>query len=81
MKIDAKVEFNKEVAEQLDRDFVRVPVDIDYVSPYESDIYEWVGNELGEMFGRSFSDDEFTITNLEEIVEEINFDEFEDKVN
>lgn len=81
MKIDAKVKFNKKVAEGLDRDFVRVPVDIDYVSPYESDIYEWVGNELGEMFGRTFGDDEFTITNLEEIVEEINFDEFEDKVN
>ena len=81
MKIDAKITFNDKAAEELDRSWCRVPVDIDYVSPYESDIREWVADELAEMFGRSFGDDEFEITNMQELVQEINFDEFQDKVS
>lgn len=81
MKIDAKVEFSKEIAEQLDRDFVRVPVDIDYVESDEQDIKSWVANELESMFGRSFMQEDFEVKNMEDIIEDIKFDEFEDKVN
>lgn len=81
MKIDAKITFNDKASEELDRSWCRVPVDIDYVSSCESDIREWVAGELAEMFGRSFGDDEFEITNMQELVQEINFDEFQDKVS
>lgn len=81
MKIDAKVEFNDKAAEELGRSWFRVPVDIDYVHADEADIREWVGNELAEAFGRSISNDCFEITNMQELIEEINFDEFQSKAN
>ena len=76
MKIDAEVELLKKVADSLglSQTSIVVPVDIDYVSAYEDEIYEWVANELGEMFNRSFGDDEFHIMNLEEIQDEIGYD-------
>ena len=81
MKIDAKIEFNGKAAEELGRSWFRVPVDIDYVHADATEIREWVGNELAEAFGHSISDDCFEITNMDEIIEEINFSEFNDKVN
>ena len=81
MKIDAKVEFSDEVASQLERSFVRVPVDMDYVEGNEQDIRSWIANELEDMFGRSFMQEDFEVKNMEDIIEEINFDDFEDKVN
>ena len=81
MKIDAKIEFCDSVAKELGKSFTTVSVDADYVTGNESDIYEWVTNELNDQFGRTFSDEDFIITNLDEIIEEINFDEFNDKVN
>ena len=81
MKIDAKIEFNDEVAEKLDRSFVRVPVDMDYVESNAESIQTWVTNELEEMFGRPFMHDDFEITNMHELIEELKFSEFEDKVN
>ena len=50
MKIDAKIEFSDEVAEKLDRNWIRVPVDIDYVEDNEDSVKTWVMNELEEMF-------------------------------
>jgi uncharacterized membrane protein len=81
MKIDAKVEFSDEVALQLERSFVRVPVDMDYVEGNEQDIRSWIANELEDMFGRSFMQEDFEVKNMEDIIEEINFDDFEDKTN
>ena len=81
MKIDAKIKFNDKAAEELGRSWMRVPVDIDYIHADEAEIREWVGNELAEAFGRSISDDCFEITNMQELVEEINFAEFQDKMN
>ena len=42
---------------------------------------EWVANEIEAMFGISFANDQFSITNIDDIVESINFDEFEDKTS
>lgn len=81
MKIDAKITFSKEVADKLDRDWVRVPVDIDYVEATEDSIREWVMNELNEAFNRAFCYEDFEITNMDEIFEEIDFNEFENKTN
>ena len=81
MKIDAKIEFSNEVAKVLDRDWIRVPVDIDYVEDSEDSVHAWVVNELEEMFGRPFMNDDFEIKNMDEVIEEIKFNEFEDKTN
>ena len=81
MKIDAKITFSKEVADKLDRDWVRVPVDIDYVEDNAESVYTWVVNELEEMFGRPFMNDDFEITNMHELIEELKFNEFENKTN
>ena len=79
MKIDAKVEFKDNVAEELDRSFVRVPVDIDYVEADEDDIISWITDKLENMFGRTFCSEDFKVSNMTELVEEIKFDEFKDK--
>lgn len=79
MKIDAKIEFSDEVANKLDRNFARVPVDIDYVEDNSSSIRTWVCNELEDMFGQAFMNDDFKITNMDELIETIKFDEFENK--
>lgn len=79
MKIQAIVEFPRPVGDCEVGDSIHVDVDMDYVTPYESDIREYVANELAEIFGRSFGDDEFEITNLEDLIEDIKFDEFERK--
>ena len=72
MKIDAEVEFIAPVASLLETKNATVQVDIDYVdTDDETDIYEYVANELYTIFGRSFSRDEFTITNMEDILEDM----------
>lgn len=81
MKIDAKITFSKEVADKLDRDWIRVPVDMDYVEDNTNSVYTWVVNELEEMFGRPFMNDDFEITNMHELIEELKFNEFENKIN
>ena len=81
MKIDAKIEFSDEVAEKLDRNWIRVPVDIDYVEDNEDSVNTWVMNELEVMFSQAFNYEDFKITNMDEVLEEIKFDEFEDQIN
>jgi len=81
MKIDAKVVFDDAVANEVGHNRTSVAVDMDYVEANEDAVKEWVANELEAMFGRSFANDQFTITNIDDIVESINFDEFEDKTS
>lgn len=81
MKIDAKVEFSPAKEKELNRSWFRIPVDIDYVEDNESSVNEWVANELEEAFGRKFMLDDFTVTNMDEVLEEIKFDEFDKKAN
>ncbi len=81
MKIDAKIEFSPSTAAKLGRDQAIVPVDIDYVEDNEDAVNEWVLIELENMFGQSFKYDDFRVTNIDEVIEDIKFDEFESKVN
>ena len=71
MKIDADVEFIAPVASLLETKNATVQVDVDYVDIDENDVYEYVANELYTIFGRSFSRDEFTIANMEDILEDM----------
>ena len=82
MKIDAEIELSDAKAEDYGQTYVKVPVDMDYVESNEESVNEWIANELEEMFGGSFcAGSDFTVTNMEAIIEDIAFDEFEDKVN
>lgn len=77
MKIDAEVELSGLKEKDVGESFVKVPVDIDYVEGDADSVKEWVRNALEEKYGSVFSDEDFTITNLDDIVEDIAFDEFE----
>ena len=80
MKLEAKVETKTPIDETIatsvnkHNNTIKVNVDADYVTACEDDIREYVANELAEMFGRSFGDDEFEITNLNELMEDLSCD-------
>ena len=79
MKIDAEVELSDSKEKDIGESSVKVPVDIDYVEGNADSVKEWVRNALEEKYGDMFSDEDYTITNLDDIVEDIAFDEFEQK--
>lgn len=81
MKIDAEVELSDSKEKDIGESFVKVPVDIDYVEGNADSVNEWVRNALEEKYGSVFSDGDFTITNLENIIEDIASDEFEQKTS
>lgn len=71
MKIDVEVEFIAPVASMLETKNATVQVDVDYVDVDENEVYEYIANELYTIFGRSFSRDEFTVANMEDILEDM----------
>ena len=81
MKIDAEVELSDSKEKDIGESSVKVPVDIDYVEGNADSVKEWVRNALEEKYGDVFSDEDFTITNLDDIVEDIAFDEFQQKTS
>ena len=81
MKIDAEVELSDSKEKDIGESSVKVPVDIDYVEGNADSVKEWVRNALEEKYGDAFSDEDFTITNLDDIVEDIAFDEFQQKTS
>ena len=81
MKINAEVELSDSKEKDIGESFVKVPVDIDYVEGNDDSVKEWVRNALEEKYGDAFGDEDFTITNLDDIVEDIAFDEFEQKTS
>ena len=81
MKIDAEVELSDSKAEDYGESFVKVPVDVDYVEGNAYSVKEWVRNALEEKYGGAFCDEDFAIANLDSIVEDIAFDEFEQKTS
>lgn len=81
MKIDAEVELSDSKEEDYGESFVKIPVDADYVEGNKESVTEWVRNALEEKYQGAFCDEDFTITNLEAIVEDIAFDEFERKTS
>lgn len=84
MKIDANVWFNTVLTKRLGICQTRVPVDMDYVKSNSESIEEWVRNELEDKFGISMDAARplpFVIENINDIIEDIKFEEFQDKIN
>ena len=77
MKIEANVSFHK--PEAGDVYGCDVNIDKDYVEDNADSILEYVSDELYEMFGHSFDYDDFEVTNMQELIEELAYDEFERK--
>jgi len=85
MKIDAHVKWlidEPQLGIEVDKLEI-VPVDVDYIEPSEDELTVWIENELAEKYGISFyvSQDDFTIMNMNDLIEDISYDEFQDKVD
>ena len=81
MKIDANVEFSETISKEIGEFSCKIPVDIDYVDDDYESINDWVRNELEYKWHRPFLDRDFIITNINDIIEDIKFDEFQEKTN
>lgn len=79
MKIEAIVEFPQPVGDCEVGDSIHVDVDTDYVESNADAVNEWVRNELESTFMRPFNNEDFTVTNMDVILEDLAFDEFQDK--
>lgn len=80
MKIEARVKFNDRLAKELGIDTARVDVDTDHVTNSETEVKDWVANELEDMTGKSLIRTcDFEVVNMEDILSDIAFDEFEHK--
>ena len=72
MKIEANVIFRRPEGNVYS---CSVNVDEDYVEADFDSILEYVSNELSDMFGHSFDYDDFEVTNMQELIEELSYDE------
>lgn len=83
MKIEAKVTFAPSCMFDYNGFGVKtetVNVDADYVEDNDAAVYEWVANELYDKYGINFNpEQDFTIENIDDIVEDLKFDEFKAK--
>lgn len=74
MKHDAEVQFTKAYPDLGIKceDIIIVPVDDDYVDADEDSISEYVGNELEDIYGRSFNYRmAYEILNMEDLIDDI----------
>ena len=72
MKIEANVIFRRPEGNVYS---CSVNVDEDYVEADFDSILEYVSNELADMCGHSFDYDDFEVTNMQELIEELSYDE------
>ena len=72
MKLKASVSFRQPEGNVCGCD---VYIDGDYVEGNADSILEYVSNELADMFGHSFDYDDFEVTNMQELIEELSYDE------
>ena len=61
--------------------YVKVPVDIDYVESNEQAVRDWIANELEERYPSKEINYSFEVENMQDIIEDLKFDEFESKTN
>ena len=81
MKIDAKIELADHMAETPGESFVKVQVDADYVESDPADVQDCCRRQLETTPGRPVADGDFEVSNMDEVVEELKFDEFERKTS
>lgn len=68
MKIESNVSFHRPEGDIYG---CVVDIDEDYVYADEDSILEYVSYELYKMFGHSFDYDDFEVTNMQEIIDDL----------
>ena len=81
MKIDAKVEFSEAAEKKFNRSSIEVPVDMDYVNADAESVISWIANELETMLGQAVMNDGFEVINMQDIIEDLSYDEYLEKIN
>ena len=61
--------------------YVKVPIDIDYVESNEQDVRDWIVHELEEKYIGKEINYNFEVENIQDIIDDLKFDEFERKTN
>ena len=69
--IDAKVKFSPMIEKELNKSQVLVPVDCEWTEADVDEITDAVSYSLESMFGRKFNNEDFEITNMDELMEEV----------
>lgn len=69
--IDAKVKFSPIIEKELNKSQVLVPVDCEWTEADIDEITTVVKCDLESMFGRKFNNEDFEITNMDELMEEV----------
>lgn len=69
--IDAKVKFSSTIEKELNKSQVLVPVDCEWTEADVDEITAVVRYDLESMFGRRFNNEDFEITNMDELMEEV----------
>lgn len=69
MEIEARVKFSDRLAKELGIDTARVDVDTDHVANSETEVKDWVANELEDMTGKSLIRTcDFEVVNMKDIL-------------
>ena len=61
--------------------YVKVPIDIDYVESNEQAVRDWIVYELEKRYSGKEINYSFEVENMQDIIEDLKFDEFESKTN
>ena len=61
--------------------YVKVPIDIDYVESNEQAVRDWIVHELEEKYIGKEINYSFEVENMQDILDDLKFDEFERKTN
>jgi hypothetical protein len=69
--IDAKVKFSPMIEKEFNKSRVLVPVDCEWTEADVDEITDVVRCDLESMFGRKFNNEDFEITNMDELMEEV----------
>ena len=69
--IDAKVKFSPAIEKELNKSQVLIPVDCEWTEADVDEITDVVRYDLESMFDRKFNNEDFEITNMDELMEEV----------
>ena len=79
MKLEANVEFVDNAVEKAGCQKTAVWIDSDYVESTYAEVVHAVEDALWKKFKKSFTGLDFKVTNIDDIVEDLAYDEFKDK--
>lgn len=79
MKLEANVTFTDEAAEKAGCEDTVITIDGDYVESTTDDVTHAVEDGLWKKFNKAFTSLDFKVTNMNDLIADLAYDEFEDK--